>query len=293
VSNLSDFMPKPLPGLSIPASTDDLLWSRARATKHLEATDTASGAEVYPQFYLRTDRNVAGAGGLIGWGGFNSTPTLVIFAQINAGITTLTAGAEGSKIVLNVLKAGATKTVSVSGDSAAVIPGVSADFTLGIDANRWGGVYIGNAAGTVKGDFILNGSTVEFGANTLHPLNLKTNNLIRVAIDTVGNVAHKKAIADQGYSKQVPTTGFAITIPDNCSSLLLDPAGTLATGTITMPAVPVDGQIVRLSSSQTVTALTLNANAGQTIAGAVSTLTAAAPASYQYALSVTKWFPIR
>jgi hypothetical protein len=58
-------------------------------------------------------------------------------------------------------------------------------------------------------------------------------------------------------------------------------------------ATPVDGQIVRLATTQTVTALTLNANAGQTISGAVATLTAAAPATYMYNLSGTKWYHIQ
>jgi hypothetical protein len=41
-----------------------------------------------------------------------------------------------------------------------------------------------------------------------------------------------------------------------------------------------------------VTALTLNANAGQTISGNVTTLTATAPASYMYVLSLAKWLKI-
>jgi hypothetical protein len=110
--------------------------------------------------------------------------------------------------------------------------------------------------------------------------------------DQAGNMAHKFAIADQGYSLQVPASGFALTIPNGCSSLLLNPAGVLATGTITMPAAPVDGQIVRIATTQTVTALTLNANAGQTISGNVTTLSATAPASYMYVLSLAKWLKI-
>src|SRR5205823_1393392 len=102
---------------------------------------------------------------------------------------------------------------------------------------------------------------------------IKTNDVVRVSIDALGNLAHLKAIADQSKSLQVPTTGFSITIGAGVSTLLLNPAGTLATGSITMPAVPVDGQIVRLATTQTVTALTLAANTGHTISGNVTTLT--------------------
>lgn len=133
----------------------------------------------------------------------------------------------------------------------------------------------------------------QLNAGTALPLFFAVGGGDRMSIDILGNVAHKNAIADQSYSLQVPITGFAITVGNNISTLLLNPAGTLATGTITMPATPVDGQIVRLATTQTVTALTLNANAGQTISGNVATLTAAAPATYMYNLSGTKWYHIQ
>ncbi len=290
MSNLSDLMPKPYSGLSIPVGTDNLLFSRNRPSVIVDAVDTTSGAEVYPQILLRTYRQLAGAGGLIAWLGENLTPVLYTMAKIIGTITTRTAGAEGGKLDFQVSVGGAMKSMALSGDDAALIPGASADFGLGIAGKRFGSLYMGGA--TVKGDLIVNGATLEFGANSNHPLNFKTNNVVRGGFDALGNFAHKAALADQSYSKQVPTTGFSITVGNGVGSLLLDPAGTLATGTITTPAAPVDGHILRLATTQTITALTLAANAGQTVSGAVSTLTAAAPATYQYVLSLTKWFHI-
>lgn len=70
-----------------------------------------------------------------------------------------------------------------------------------------------------------------------------------------------------GYSYQVPLTGFAIT-PGNAVALLhLNPAGTLATGTLTLAANPGDGQRFCLIDSQTQTAITIAANTGQTLGG--------------------------
>lgn len=89
---------------------------------------------------------------------------------------------------------------------------------------------------------------------------------------------------------QVPTTGFSITISAGKRSLTLDPAGTLATGTITMPAAPVDGQKVAVSTTQTITALTTSANAGQSIKNAPTTLAAGAGFQYQYRASNTTWY---
>lgn len=80
------------------------------------------------------------------------------------------------------------------------------------------------------------------------------------------------------YSLQVPLTAFSITPPNLTSLLYLNPAGTLATGTLTMEAVASDGQKFCVEDSQTQTAITVAANTGQTLAsyglGAVTALTA-------------------
>jgi hypothetical protein len=85
------------------------------------------------------------------------------------------------------------------------------------------------------------------------------------------------------YLQQTPLTAFTITVPNGVSRLLLTPAGTLATGTITLPANPVDGQEVCLYSTQTQTALTLSANTGQTISNAITAMTANTRYCYDYA----------
>src|SRR5665213_117455 len=53
------------------------------------------------------------------------------------------------------------------------------------------------------------------------------------------------------YSLQVPITGFSITIATGVNQLILNPAGTLATGTVTMPLIALDGQTVKISTEQT------------------------------------------
>jgi hypothetical protein len=123
-------------------------------------------------------------------------------------------------------------------------------------------------------------------------LSLSTNSVIRWTVDANGNFYTKFATADQSYSLQTPTTGFSITIANYTSTLILNPAGTLASGTITMPASPIDGQIVQVSSSQTVTALTVSPNTGQTLSGAPTTITATAGFRYIYNLSGTNWYRI-
>jgi hypothetical protein len=69
----------------------------------------------------------------------------------------------------------------------------------------------------------------------------------------------------QSYNYQVPLTAFTLTQPDGTELMYLNPAGTLATGTLTMMAHPADGQRFILEDSQTQTAITIQANTGQTL----------------------------
>jgi hypothetical protein len=95
----------------------------------------------------------------------------------------------------------------------------------------------------------------------------------------------------QAYDYQTPTTGFSYTFAAGTQVLVMNPAGTLATGTITMPASPSDGMTITFSSTKIITALTVNANTGQTINNAVTTLSAGQSASYIYRSASTAWFP--
>lgn len=95
----------------------------------------------------------------------------------------------------------------------------------------------------------------------------------------------------QAYDYQTPSTGFSYTFAAGVQTLFMVPAATLATGTITMPASPADGMVITFSSSQQITALTLQGNTGQSISSAVTFLPAKTAAAYVYRLSNTTWYP--
>ena len=95
----------------------------------------------------------------------------------------------------------------------------------------------------------------------------------------------------QSYDYQVLTTGFSYTFAAGTQVLVINPAGTLATGTITMPAAPADGMTITFSSTQTITALTVSANTGQSINNAMTTFSAGQVATYIYRSASTAWFP--
>jgi len=90
----------------------------------------------------------------------------------------------------------------------------------------------------------------------------------------------------------VPLTGFNNTISNPTTYYIVEPAGTLATGTIKMPATPVDEQVVTITSTQIITALTHSPNTGQTLKGALTTIAANGNASWIYRTANTAWYRV-
>lgn len=102
----------------------------------------------------------------------------------------------------------------------------------------------------------------------------------------------KTYVDSESLTYNVPIAGFSLTIGAGVQQLVLNPAGVLANGTVTMPAAPTNGFVVTISSTQVVTALTLSPNSGQTIATATTALAAGVAVRYIYVSSVTKWFKL-
>jgi hypothetical protein len=116
-------------------------------------------------------------------------------------------------------------------------------------------------------------------ASTYFAVNVN-NQDYRAAADTVAAYIQSQGAAGDGKIIQYagPTsTGFTVTITDSSASvwLVLTPSGTMATGTITLPAVAncVESQEILVSSSQDVTALTIGLN-GALAVGAPTTISA-------------------
>jgi len=95
----------------------------------------------------------------------------------------------------------------------------------------------------------------------------------------------------QSYDYQVLTTGFSYTFASGTTTLIAQPAGTLATGTITMPGSPADGMVITFMTTQEITALTIAGGAGQSIGGTqVSLMAANSSLSFVYRLSNLTWY---
>lgn len=111
-------------------------------------------------------------------------------------------------------------------------------------------------------------------------------------VNGVANITNSEGgYIDNSFNRNVPTTGFSVTIGNTVYTQLLDPAGTLATGTLTLPSSPSSGQLVRAIFTQQVTALTLAPNSGQTISGKTTGLVAQdGMIECIYRSSSTSWF---
>ena len=95
----------------------------------------------------------------------------------------------------------------------------------------------------------------------------------------------------------VPGSGFNITVPTPVSQdqwILLQPAGTLATGTITLPlntSVP-DGTTVLITSTQEITSLAIALNGATAIYGAVTKLAAGTATAITFYQPTNSWYQI-
>lgn len=95
--------------------------------------------------------------------------------------------------------------------------------------------------------------------------------------------------AVKGYYYSVPTTGFRFTFENSQSRAVFDPAGTLASGYVTMAPTPSDGTEACVFSTAAITLLYPTANTGQTVNDAVTTLAANAKVCYLWAASQSTW----
>lgn len=111
--------------------------------------------------------------------------------------------------------------------------------------------------------------------------------------ETVGAVQQVRQAQPVDYN--APLTGASIVPSDQSAGFIIDPAGTIAALTVTMPANPLDGQTFFLASTQTVSTLTQNAAAGQTLNGALTTISATRTTggTWAYHAANKTWYVVR
>lgn len=192
--------------------------------------------------------------------GFNNT-THIDYGGGNNNVVVFQA--YGGTTILNG-SIGNTDSFLISGDtgSSNVSPGIN----ISSPYDSSGNFYLNNFCGALISGWYLQGYQTQF---------------------TV-----KGAEANDAYQYNAPTTGFSLTVDGSASYVILEPAGTLASGTITMSDIPVNGQKVIISSTQIITSLTVSPGSGQAIMNAPTSLGAGEAVGWIYKGSNSTWYRI-
>jgi len=98
-------------------------------------------------------------------------------------------------------------------------------------------------------------------------------------------------IAGGSYAILSPNASTA-TIANQVCYYIIGGTTTYSTLTLTLPSTPIDGQQVRISSTQTVSTLTISGAAGQTVSNAPTSATAGGVAGFIYDAALATWFRI-
>lgn len=141
-------------------------------------------------------------------------------------------------------------------------------FSAALDGGQ--GTFYWNSSGIIPDDN---------GVTAVVPNGAASGEWIRIQSPTVDT-----------YNYQVPINGFSVTIPNYTNTVILNPAGALASGTVIMPALVFDGQYVSITSSQTISTFTVSPNSGQTVIGAPTVITNITPVKFIYRAAIKTFF---
>lgn len=98
-------------------------------------------------------------------------------------------------------------------------------------------------------------------------------------------------LEDTNFTIQDESNGGRYTLPVDASHTNIHATATLASLIITEPTGPANGQVACVATDQAITALTLRANAGQSILGIPSSLAAGARDCHRFRSLDSTWYP--
>lgn len=104
-----------------------------------------------------------------------------------------------------------------------------------------------------------------------------------------GSLARAGAQADQSADVVAMVNSGSHTIANSTSWCCLTAGGTITSYTLTMPAAPLDGHDLWISTGPQITKLTLPPNSGQTISEAPASMQANSTIHYRYRVATTSW----
>lgn len=250
---------------------------------NINPTAPSSGIffSLFGQTVWTTSQNLINGGhtcGVFGQSALNSTATLGMAIGVEGRIDTLAAGTiTQAKGIIGILVNQSGTMTNAKGMSSELSNGTGRTITNGY------GYYA---------DIAANGGTITKYVGYAMPATLNTGITTKYFfenLDTAAPSITKAPIVQQDYGYSMPTTGTTVVFPNNYSDFSIVPSGTLATLTLTLPSSPIDGQNITFSTTQAITAITLNPPIG-TIMNAPTALTAGQTIEFKwYGQGVNLW----
>lgn len=161
-----------------------------------------------------------------------------------------------------------------------------------------------SVVGSFSGSSHLNGAVISGNTITFSPADGTNPGMVSITTQTFAGA--KTVSSDFTFQAGIDisgwngiTTGTSSTIPPGFVNTLFNPSSAIATYTLTLPASPADGMLVKIHFGGTlmagvgvVTVLTISANSGQTLVQTAAPTTGLAGNCfiYQYNLVLAQWY---
>jgi hypothetical protein len=205
--------------------------------------------------------------------------TCSVWGQVNRSAGTLTS------VTLQAPTLNLSGTVAATGGSGVTVGsptgGAQGAGTVNATGLFVNGVAVG--AGTPGGSNtqVQYNNSGAFGGDSGMTYNAATDSLA-----LLGNINVSGTEILPNGSQGTPTTGGSVNMAANKRYHYMVPAGTIATYTVNLPPSPVDGQVVALFTTQTITALTIGGQGGNTVTTTVTSLPANTGVEFMFFSSV-------
>lgn len=112
-----------------------------------------------------------------------------------------------------------------------------------------------------------------------------------IQLDNIDDT-NKQEASDETVYVYTPLTGTSQAVPADAELVLVNPAGTIAAFSMSMPAASYDGQRITMAFDAVITTLTMTAAGSDTLKGALTAAAAKGFATWRYRLADTSWYRV-